>query len=204
MFSLHYRELWSSVSAWLTDELDQMAASAQVKWSAQHRNDGTHGDVTAGTLRAQSLATSVYTYVCDGSIETGGESPGIMLSIPAKTSALVLKRAPGAGVVFDAIHSIDMPNVAAGDLLAVVVQTPGIYLLHSAQAQVPGGSFPPYYPIGNRIALGSSHIASGTTDSVNYFDYLSGVTGCLLMRVDAYDYESSPFGQRYPCWVQIG
>ncbi len=206
MFSLNFREWWSPVSQWLTDELDQMAASAQAKWFAQHAADGTHGDVTADTLTAGRLSIhQPYTYIVPTTTNTSSSAPGVSLRLPRRTSAVVLKKPIGAGVSFFGVYAFEVEDSQPGDLLAVVVQSGGIYVISSAFNQIPGGAFGPYFPIGNRISLSLSAVTSTTTDSTNYFDALDQRTGCLLMRVDQYDYESSPLGeQRYQCWVQIG
>lgn len=62
MFSLNFRELWSPVSNWLTDELDQLAAAAQSKWYPQHDDQGGHTDVTAASLAVE------------GDVTTGGDA----------------------------------------------------------------------------------------------------------------------------------
>lgn len=206
MFSLNYREFWASVSGWLAEELDQVVASAQAKWGRQHAVDGSHTSITADTVTTDRLTfRNTYTYVVPTTSNTNSSTPGVTLRLPSRTSALVLKKPLGAGVSFFGVHAIEVPDSQPGDLLAVVVQSSGIYLISSAFCQVPGGAIGPFFPIGDRISLSSANVANLATDGTNYFDTLTQRTGCLLMRVDAYDYDESPLGeQRYQCWVQIG
>lgn len=206
MWSWNFRDLWG-LTGYLRDDLEQAEASAQAKWAAQHGADGGHASVTADSVRTGRLGTSVYTYTVSTTSNTSSTTPGITLALPSRTSAVVLKKPLGAGVSFFGIHAFDVPDAEPGDLLSVVLQSPGIYLISSAFNQVPGGGFSPYFPIGNRIALAPSLVTNTSTDTVTYFDMIDNVyhAGCLLMRVSAYDYESSPLGeQRYPAWVQIG
>lgn len=56
MFSLSFREMWSGVSGYLTDELDQIVASAQTRWFAQHDAEGAHADVTATSIESGSVS----------------------------------------------------------------------------------------------------------------------------------------------------
>jgi cysteine synthase len=85
MFSLNYREMWSEASGWLADELDQIAASAQSKWAAQHDNNGRHRNFHAtGPLILQDAAGSPYClyvsggtlYIVAGTSPTGGTVVG--------------------------------------------------------------------------------------------------------------------------------
>ena len=61
MFSLNYREFWSSVSGYLAEELDQIVASAQAKWSKQHDSNGAHTNVTATAVETDTVSASTYT-----------------------------------------------------------------------------------------------------------------------------------------------
>lgn len=90
MFSLNFRELWSPVSSWLTDEFDQIAASAQAKWYPQHDDRGRHTEVTADALTTprvtltQASDGQPYTlyvssgklYIVAGTTPTGGTVVG--------------------------------------------------------------------------------------------------------------------------------
>lgn len=78
MIALHFRELWSSISQYLTEELDQIVASAQAKWSAQHDEEGGHTTVTATSLTGDMVT---------GTRLALGESPN---TTPAETISLDL------------------------------------------------------------------------------------------------------------------
>lgn len=205
MFSLNFRELWSPVSNWLTDELDQLAAAAQAKWYAQHADDGSHSAVTATSVTSASLSLEPYVYHVPEITNTNSATPGITLVLPRKTSVLVLRTPmPLVGPRWFGIHSIQMPGSQPGDVLFVARNTSTPTLIQSAGYPASGG-IAPIYPLGNRIFLDTSRTITTTTDGINYFDELpSSCPGVTLVRVDAFDYESFTSGNRYPCWVQVG
>jgi hypothetical protein len=208
VFALHYRELWASVSHWLTDELDQLAASAQAKWGKQHNNDGTHGDVTTAALEATSFrASDVFVYDVPATTNINSDSPGVSLVLPRKVSAIYLKGPiPSGGPYWFGIHSIEMPDAQEGDLL-YIARTNGPFLINSVFSQsLPSGSFPPYVVTGNRLALDTDQVTSHTGDSVHYVDgwVQANPHGGTFLRVNNYDYDDLTKGLRFPAWVQIG
>jgi hypothetical protein len=92
MFSFNFREMWGGVSSWLKDDLEQMEACAQAKWSAEHLSDGTHSDVSAATVtsgllfgtrlglsESRDLAT----------VEVVSGDPTIRVITPARPTAIV-------------------------------------------------------------------------------------------------------------------
>lgn len=92
MFSLNFRELWASVNGYLTDELDQIVASAQAAWNAQHTASGSHRDVTAdsvtsGLLFGGRLGLSESTNTT--AIETVTGDPTYRVLIPSSPAAIV-------------------------------------------------------------------------------------------------------------------
>jgi hypothetical protein len=54
VFSWNFRDLWSGVNGYLRDDLDQIEATVQSRWFAQHAADGSHGDVTADSVVADA------------------------------------------------------------------------------------------------------------------------------------------------------
>lgn len=93
MFSLNFRELWSPLSPWLTDELDQMASSAQAKWFAEHDAEGGHGDVTASSLSVLNAAVLSRLALRESrntsAIETVGGFETIKVVTPAVPATIV-------------------------------------------------------------------------------------------------------------------
>jgi hypothetical protein len=75
VLSLQFRELWAGLNGYLAEEFDQLVASAQAKWHAQHGRDGEHTDVTADslttdrvTLTDPSSGASYSLYVSSGTL----------------------------------------------------------------------------------------------------------------------------------------
>lgn len=58
MFSLHFREQIAGIKQVLVAELDQIVASAQARWYAQHTDTGGHGVVTATSLTAPLVSST--------------------------------------------------------------------------------------------------------------------------------------------------
>jgi hypothetical protein len=183
-----------------------MAAAAQAKWGKQHKADGSHGAVTAASLETDNLRFSdVFTYDVPAETNTSSATPGITLALPRKVSVLYLKPPfPSGGPFWFGIHAITMPDVREGDVLVVARRgSGGPRLISSAFSTTTGGSV--NYPLGNRIALDTARVTSTSTDATHYFDAWDGdVVGVTLLRLNNYDYEDANYGDRFPCWVQIG
>lgn len=208
MFTINFRELWSPLSQWLADEMDQLSASAQAKWYAQHNEKGGHTDVSATRVRSTTLSVPVYTHSIPAETNTSSTTPGIRLRLPSKVSALHLKAPfPSGGPFWYGIYAIEMPDVQEGDLLYVTWHPGFVQLISSAHNCAPGGASAPYYEMGNRILLDMSRTTNMSTDATTYFDAADyTVAGVTLLRVNNRDYPvDAPLeGLRYPCWVQVG
>lgn len=208
MFSLNYREMWSGAAGWLADELDQIVAAAQAKWFTQHTGTGAHGDVTASRVASDVWSISApFVYSVPEVTNTSSTSPGTTLMVPRRTSSIVLRAPFPAGATYwYGIHSLNIAGAVPGDIVTVVRNiSGGPLLLSSVGSDSPGGSIPPYYPLGHRIFLNGASASTQTSDSVTYFEGLAvGVKGVTLLRVDAFDYDVVNSGLRYPAWVQIG
>ena len=82
MFSLNHPERLASIG--LRDELEQMTASAQARWFAEHDGDGGHTAISAATLTLTDSAGNPYTlyvssgklYIVAGTTASGGTVVG--------------------------------------------------------------------------------------------------------------------------------
>lgn len=54
MISWNFRDLWN-LTGWLREDLEQAEASAQAKWTREHTPEGTHTDITADSVTADTL-----------------------------------------------------------------------------------------------------------------------------------------------------
>lgn len=195
MFSLSYRELWANTSQWLTDELDQMAASAQAKWGKQHTAEGGHGAVTASSLTAPILNLGpTYEHVIPVS-ECQGDN-GRSLVLPERVSSLIIRTHPSAGT-HASIDTIEMPGQQFGDVLAV-------FPIPSARLNSKAiGVYTTRAP-GHRLMLAPTSVSSVTYGGDTFGQTTtSTVRGLLLMWLDRVDYTDSLY-DTFPCWVQIG
>jgi hypothetical protein len=196
VFSLNFRELWSPVSNWLTDELDQMAAAAQAKWFAQHAADGTHGEVTASALQAPVLglgAPLVYRIPLAQTLT----NVGVPIVLPRRTSFVSL--IGDAAGTYASVDSIEVPGAQPGDIL--VVHHGGYVRLNSKAP----GAFTSRAP-GNRLIMDST-----TAPDITYGGETFGQTNsasrssiCVtFIRHPSADFTNS-LNDSYPAWVQIG
>jgi hypothetical protein len=54
VFSWNFRDLWSGVNGYLRDDLEQVEATVQARWFAQHGDDGAHTQITADYIVASA------------------------------------------------------------------------------------------------------------------------------------------------------
>lgn len=195
MFSLNYRELWAGTSSWLTDELDQIAASAQAKWGGQHTDSGAHGDVTATSVSSPILSLgaplemTIPDAYCLGNF-------GIPLVLPRRTSFVSLNAFPTA-LTWASIDSIEVPGVQEGDILVVYLRY-FVRLNSKAKATYTAGP-------GNRLAMNDA-TAPDITYSGETFGQTTAAdigTAVTFIRHNRADYTDSLL-DRFPAWVQIG
>jgi hypothetical protein len=204
MISLQYRELWGSTSKWLTDELDQMAASAQAKWFTQHDGSGAHTAVTADSLSVQALRFSPVVRYTEPSRAVGGHTVSSTLVLPAGTRVAVLQTTSGSASVH--YSALRVPSAVEGDVVCVVRGTDVAF--HSSAWNTTGVTSP-YPTMTDRILLNRTGLTQTATGLGGapwvYQSDTDSARAILLMRVDTFDFEGViPSSKFAPCWVQIG
>lgn len=111
MWSWHFRDLWN-ITGWLRDDLEQAEASAQAKWTREHTPAGTHADVTADSVTADTLTGPL---VAPLSTET---DPGVSF---ADSEVGLFTNGPGSlGVAVDHTYVVGVIGSSSARELEVV------------------------------------------------------------------------------------
>jgi hypothetical protein len=205
VFALNFREQIAGIKQVLVDELDQLAASAQARWYAQHDADGGHTQVRAARVETPSLRLSapLLRYEIDAARAAGSDAAPVRVDLPRGTTLVELYVDPTAPDVGH-VKEIVVPGAVAGDLLCVVWS--GTSFLHSS-ARTATGVAPPAYTerLGDRLRLIRAQTAVYTLGPYNYRvqDATNPPNVATFLRMDAYDSDISLSAGTHPCWVQI-
>lgn len=95
-FGFNFRDALMSLSPTLVAELDQLIAAIQAGWNVQHKQDGTHGDVTAPSVRSTRFgAMGIYVKELPYDQRTGSQGNNTPffdgISIPDGVSIIMFK-----------------------------------------------------------------------------------------------------------------
>jgi hypothetical protein len=119
LLGLHFRErLRGFLGVAVANELDQLIAGISVSWTQQHKDDDTHGDVTADSLGVAgparcgrfSIGTMLFPDILSASVTTVWYPPG-----SEKAGAIFVRSSGGV-----TIYGLSTEGRQEGDVLAFI------------------------------------------------------------------------------------